>query len=191
MTSETVPLIGTDPDALEDFYREHVEAVQDFVARRVADPHRAADLTADVFLAAIDSAHKYRPGRGTPLGWIYGIARNVVANDGRRRWRAAKAGRRISGRALAEPDDLALLEDRIDAEARSRRLYEAMDRLSASERAVLELVALDGLAVADAAAVLRIKPAAARVRLHRARTKMRSDLAPPSPALVTAPSEAL
>ena len=39
--------IATDPEALEAFYREHVEAVQRFVARRVSDPHLAADLTAD------------------------------------------------------------------------------------------------------------------------------------------------
>ena len=44
-----VTTIGTDPDALESFYREHVWAVQRFVARRVSDPHVAADLTADVF----------------------------------------------------------------------------------------------------------------------------------------------
>ena len=55
----------SEPDALEAFYRDHVEAVQRFVARRVSDPHLAADLTADVFLAAIDSAASYdsRGGR--------------------------------------------------------------------------------------------------------------------------------
>jgi DNA-directed RNA polymerase specialized sigma24 family protein len=34
---------------------------------------------------------------------------------------------------------------------------------------VLELVAVDGLSVREAAAVLGIRPVAARVRLHRAR----------------------
>jgi hypothetical protein len=31
-----------------------VDAVQRFIARRVRDPYRVADLTADVFLSAID-----------------------------------------------------------------------------------------------------------------------------------------
>ena len=31
--------IGRDPDAFEAFYRDHLEAVQRFVARRVSDPH--------------------------------------------------------------------------------------------------------------------------------------------------------
>jgi RNA polymerase sigma-70 factor (ECF subfamily) len=48
--------IDRDPDAFEAFYRAHIELVRRFVARRVSDPHLAADLTADVFLAAIDAA---------------------------------------------------------------------------------------------------------------------------------------
>lgn len=37
--------IGRDPDAFETFYREHVRAVERFIARRVTDPQVAADLT--------------------------------------------------------------------------------------------------------------------------------------------------
>ncbi|MFD0776472.1 RNA polymerase sigma factor [Streptomonospora algeriensis] len=47
------------PDRFEEFYRRHVERITRFVARRVEDPHTAADLTADVFLAAIRSAAVY------------------------------------------------------------------------------------------------------------------------------------
>jgi RNA polymerase sigma-70 factor (ECF subfamily) len=171
--------IASDPDAFEDFYREHVEAVQRFVARRVDDPYLAADLTADVFLAAIDSAHAYRPGRVEPIGWLYGIARNVVAGERRRSGREQRARRRVPPSAeLIEAGDLARLHERIDAEAASRRLYEAMDRLSEGERAVLELVVLEELSVSEAAKVLGIRPVAARVRLHRARRRLQEALGP-------------
>lgn len=53
--------VGLDPDTFEAFYREHIEAVQRFVARRVDNPQLAADLTADVFLAVIKHADSYRP----------------------------------------------------------------------------------------------------------------------------------
>jgi hypothetical protein len=59
--------ITSDPDAFDRFYRRHVEAVQRFVARRVDDPYLAADLTADVFVAAIESAGSYRRSRGEPV----------------------------------------------------------------------------------------------------------------------------
>lgn len=78
---DDVRRIGTDPAAFEAFYREHVDAVERFVVRRVTDPHRAADLTAEVFLAAIESADGYRPSRGAPVAWLYGVARNVLAAD--------------------------------------------------------------------------------------------------------------
>ncbi|MPZ62922.1 MAG: sigma-70 family RNA polymerase sigma factor [Propionibacteriales bacterium] len=174
-----VARISRDPEVFEAFYRRHVDEVQRFIARRVADPYLAADLAAEVFLAAIESAHKYRPGRGAPVAWLYGIARNVLAAHRRRRAREVRVAVEVSGRALVDDDDLVRLEERIDAARQARHLYVAMDRLSESERAVLELVALDGLTAAEAAKVLRISPVAARVRLHRARGAMQRALAPP------------
>jgi len=38
MNPDELCRIEHDPDAFEAFYREHVEGVQRFVARRVADP---------------------------------------------------------------------------------------------------------------------------------------------------------
>lgn len=57
--------LNEDPEAFAAFYRRHVDGVMRFVVRRVSDPHLAADLTADIFLAAVDSGHTYRPGRGS------------------------------------------------------------------------------------------------------------------------------
>ena len=186
---EDLASIAHDPDAFEAFYRAHVEDIQAFIARRVDDPYLVADLTADVFLAAIDSAHSYRADRGPAAAWLFGVARNVVASHRRRRAREAFADRRISGRALVDDVDLVRLEERIDAQHQARRLYDAMERLSPAERAVLELVALEGLVVADVAGVLGISAVAARVRLHRARRVMQRELTPPVNAAIADLSE--
>lgn len=82
--SYQVARIGEDPDAFEAFYREHVQAVLRYATRRSRDPYAAADLTADVFLAAISAADGYREDLGSPIAWLYGIARNVVAAENRR-----------------------------------------------------------------------------------------------------------
>jgi RNA polymerase sigma factor (sigma-70 family) len=174
--AERLRWIGTDPDIFEAFYREHVEDLQRFVARRVGDRERAADLTAEAFLAAIDAAHRYRPGRGTPKAWLYGIARVLVANDRRRRGRERAGEEGLRGSALLDPEDAARIEARIDAAAQSRRLYAAMDSLPEAERAVLELVAIDELTVVEAATAIGVRPVTARVRLHRARRKLRAEL---------------
>ena len=181
MTSHPPPDVGsiaTNPDAFEAFYREHLETVHRFVARRVADPQLAADLTAEVFLAAVDSASTYRPDRGSPGAWLVGVARHVMATEFRRQSRDQAVVRRIAGRRLLDADSLARIEERIDAEREARELYEALASLPPRDRALMELIALDGLSVIEAAAVLGVKPGTARVRLHRSRARVQSQLTP-------------
>jgi len=164
--------IATDPEAFERFYRAHVEAVQLFVARRVDDPYLAADLTADVFVAAIESARSYRRSRGEPAAWLFGIARNVVADERRRKAKELRTAVRVRGRELLDEDDLTALHERIDRESAARELHADLEQLPDGERAVLELVALDGLSVVEAGRALGVGGVAARVRLHRARRRL-------------------
>ncbi|MER5220520.1 RNA polymerase sigma factor [Streptomyces flaveus] len=164
-----------DPELFEAFYRRHMDAVLRFVARRVDDPHTAADLTAEIFLAVLDSAHTYRPRLGSETAWLYGIARNVVSSERRRVAREAERDLRLSGRRLLEADDIARLEDKLDAESPGRRVLAALARLPEGERAVMELIAVDQLTVTEAAAALGIRQVTARVRLHRARKALRGE----------------
>lgn len=76
------------------FYRRHVAAVLAFYAKRGVDSHRAGDLTAETFAAALLARRRYRPERAPARTWLLGIAANKLA-DSRRRWgredRALKA----------------------------------------------------------------------------------------------------
>lgn len=181
--------LGRDPDAFEAFYRDHVQAVERFVARRVDDPQVAADLTADIFLAVIERSDTYRAERGSPTAWLFGVARNVVADSRRRRARELRAASRLSGRALLDDDAIARIESRIDAEREARRVLAALESLPGRDRALLELVVVDGLPLTDVAAQLGVEPGTARVRLHRARRRL-ADLARPDAPPVPATSEA-
>ena len=167
--------IGTDQAAFSAFYRAHVAEVTRFVARRVADPHLAADLTADVFLAVIEAASRYRGSTGGPRTWLFGIARNVIAAEFRRSARERRTEALVAGRRLLDAEDIDQLVAKIDAARQVRQLHEELRALPEGERAVLELVAVDGLTVAEAAAALGIRPVTARVRLHRARRTLRPD----------------
>jgi RNA polymerase sigma-70 factor (ECF subfamily) len=164
-----VRLIGTDPAAFTEFYRAHVAEVTRFVARRVVDPQLVADLTAEVFLAVIEAAARYRGSFGGPRTWLYGIARNAIAAEFRRSAREQRAERLIAGRRLLDADDIDRLTEQIDAYRQVRELHKMLQALPEGERAVLELVSVDGFTVAEAAAALNIRQVTARVRLHRAR----------------------
>jgi RNA polymerase sigma-70 factor (ECF subfamily) len=164
-----------DPELFEEFYRRHVDAVLRFVARRVDDPHTAADLTAEIFLTVLHSAHSYRPHLRSETAWLFGIARKVVSSERRRVAREAERDLRFSGRRLLEADDIVRIEDRLDAESPGRRALAALARLPEGERAVMELIAVDQLTVTEAAAALGIRQVTARVRLHRARKTLRRE----------------
>lgn len=177
MTDSEIGRIGYDPEAFEVFYRAHVAAIGRFVARRVDDPYLVADLTTEVFMAAVSSARSSPVVRGEPITWLYGIARNVVNLEWRRQAREKRAVSKLAGMRPPSSDNVAQLEARIDAESKARELYKAMADLSDAERAVIELVGIDGLSVRDAATALGIGAVAARMRLHRARKQLKQQLA--------------
>lgn len=167
--------IGRDSDAFESFYREHLESIQRFIARRVDDPEDAADLTAEVFMAAIKASATYR-GDAVPLAWLYGIARNVVSGHHRSRARAIRAVQRIDTRELLDDDATGRILDRIESQQQARCLYQSLAGLPGRQRAIVELVAVDGMTLTEAANALGITPGNARVRYHRARRRLAQDL---------------
>jgi RNA polymerase sigma factor (sigma-70 family) len=89
---------------------------------------------------------------------------------------ALRAKQQLQGHALLDADDYARVEERIDAASDLRRTYAAMQRLTHQDRQLLELVAVDGLSAVEAARALSISPVAARVRLTRARSRLRAAL---------------
>ena len=94
----------------------------------------------------------------------------------RKQARELRAVSRVGGQALLDDASLERITERIDAERSTRALYRSLDALPAKQRAVVELVAVDGLSLAEAAAALGIAPGAARTRYHRARTRLRTEL---------------
>ncbi|WP_242706230.1 RNA polymerase sigma factor [Streptomyces sp. KO7888] len=160
------------------FYDENFHSVLGFVTRRTNCPQLAADLTADIFLAALESAAQYDPRRGEPGAWLYGIARRVLASHYRGSARERRAMSRLEGHRLLDETDIAALDEQIDAGRTARQLIERHSALIEPLRDVLDLVAVDGLTPREAAQVLGINRATVRVRLHRARRALSAELTP-------------
>jgi RNA polymerase sigma-70 factor, ECF subfamily len=139
----------------ERLYRANVDAVTAYFARRSADPHVVADLTADTFVTAITSFGSFDPGRGTVRAWVFGIARHVYAAHCEAYGQQQDRLQRLAGRRDLEPDQVEELLDRIDAERAGRDLVSGLGMLPDRDRALVELVDLAGggaLAVAGAVA---------------------------------------
>jgi RNA polymerase sigma factor (sigma-70 family) len=167
---------GRDRAAFEEFYRRTVARVVAFAARRCRRPQEVPDLVAAIWLEVIASADRFDPGRGKAVPWVLGVAAKVTASDARRRARERLAAARLAGRRLLDEDDHARLERAIDAAAIAPGVRAAIESLPEGERLVVELVALEGLSPAGAGQALGLRPAAARMRLARARRKLREAL---------------
>ena len=157
----------------EEIYRANVGAITAFFARRSRDPHVVADLTSDTFVEAITSFGTFDPARGVARAWLFGIARHVylrhcgqVAGD-------RTAVRQLAGRRELDGDQVGDLLRRIDAEQPGRELIRRWERLPPTDRLAVELVDLVGLTPKEAATAVGVSPGALRIRLFRARAKLR------------------
>ena len=127
----------------------------------------APDLTAETFAQAWISKRRFRDGlRRLRAPWLHGIARNVLRESARRDRVETRARER-----LGLPLDLAAEDgyDKVDARLSPRTsLADAVDGLPEHERRALELRVVDELPYDEIARRLRLRPAAARLRVSRA-----------------------
>ena len=104
-----------------------------------------------------------------PLPWLFATARNLVFAEARRSARAASLPATEPAAAVPEPQEL------------DPALSRALRSLSRLDREALLLVAWEDLTPGQAARSLGINPAAFRVRLLRARRRLRARLESPDP----------
>ena len=171
----------------EALYRANVAAVTAYFARRSAEPQTVADLTADTFVQAITSFATFDPRKGTPRAWVFGIARRIYAAHCQAHSQQRSRVERLAGRRELAPDEVGDLIDRIDAERPGRALVTRLTTLPATDRAAVELVDLAGLEPKEAAQVLGVAPGTLRMRLMRARARLRKADSP-DPAHGTDPA---
>jgi RNA polymerase sigma factor (sigma-70 family) len=88
-----------DAEAFGAFYRRYERPILGYLLTRVRDAEIAADLTSEVFAAALEAAGSFDPGRGGSVsasGWLFTIAHNTLVSSFRR-GRVAEAARRRLG----------------------------------------------------------------------------------------------
>lgn len=161
-------------DLFEQVYRTSGTAVLGYALRRTASREDALDVVAETFATAWRrrSDMPAEPDEARP--WLFGIARRCLANAARRTDRAGRLGERLAG-AFASgdvPDPAVLHEQSVETQLMRR----ALAQLSDDDRELVTLIAWEGMTPAGAATVLGLSTGTARVRLHRARTRLRAHL---------------
>ena len=176
------PPFPTDPPAtsvdvrFEEAYRSAGTAVLGYALRRAPSREDALDVVAETFATAWRRRDDLPAEPAEVRPWLFGIARRCLANTVRSTHRAGRLGQRLADSfvAGAVPDPAAGAED-------GGRAQQALDDLSPDDRELVTLIAWEGLTPAEAATALGLAPGTARVRLHRARTRLRAALSAPAP----------
>jgi RNA polymerase sigma factor (sigma-70 family) len=70
-----------EPELFGELYRRHEPSVLGYFRHWSASPEVAADLTAETFALALSSISGYQHDRGEFVGWLFGIARHVLARS--------------------------------------------------------------------------------------------------------------
>jgi RNA polymerase sigma factor (sigma-70 family) len=154
------------PDPFEALYTAHFQEIAAYVRRRVP-PEDADDVTAQVFTVAWRRRTSV-PDPPQDRLWLFGVARNCVADAERATRRRRRLHDRLS--AAARPPGGAEPDPRHDLVAA------AISGLRPRDREALLLVLWDGLSQAEAAAVLQCSPNAVEHRYRRARAAIRAAL---------------
>lgn len=162
----------TDKEAFGQLYERYHDKIYNYVYYRTGNVDDAADLTAKVFMRALQHIGRYED-KGVPFSaWLYRIAHNLVANwhrDNSRRqmlslddiaqWRISDDGPEFAAQ---------LMEDRV-------ALLASMRRLPTDRQELLILKFVENLSNAEIGDVMQRSEGAIKSLYHRTLLALRDD----------------
>ena len=152
-------------NTFKDFYSRQRQKFFSYLVRRSGDYHLACDIMQESFTRLYE---KYSVESFTPQ-LLYTIGRNLV-HDALRRQRRNLTLPEEKDQPTIDPNQALMVRDEY------RRVMAAMRRLEDDERDLLALVVSSELSYRELAAITGISEANVKVKIHRARKKLRNFL---------------
>ena len=174
-------------DALQ--FQEVYDAFQPKILRylaRMIGPDEAEDLTQDVFLKIMQALPGFR-GQSSVSTWLYRIATNAALDKLRRsslqriipvaaNGPGGEAGTGNEEEDVAVTDETPSAEQQLIREEMRDCIMEYVQKLPENYRTVIVLSELEGLKNSEIAEVLGVTLDTVKIRLHRARAKLKEAL---------------
>lgn len=154
--------------AFDKIYRSLSPVLHKYLLSLTLSAVRAEELLQETFLQLHRARNTYQPERPAKP-WIFGIARHVYLMDCRAWYRR----HRLEESGWEEPPELAVPSS-FEGFASRDQLRRGLAQLSSEQREPLLLHHFWGLSFKEIAGVLGIREGAAKVRAHRALTKLRA-----------------
>ena len=172
MPLTTVPAVD-----LSEVFRQYREPIRGYVRSLVRNPEEAEEITQETFLRAHRKLSGLQdPARISP--WLYRIATNISYDRLRRSARQPYVDSLSEPKvAASEPVDREpRLDLLIDQGEMSSCVREYIEALPDTYRAAILLHDVEGLSNPEIARLLGVSLATAKIRVHRARKKLREAL---------------
>ena len=151
-------------DATIDLIEAEIPRLRRYARFLVGDVDRADDLVQECLTRAIAKIDSWQPGTNM-RAWLFVIMRNCYFNDLRRKSRSP---------IIEEAEDtFASTPGNQEAHLALQEVRRAFLQLSEEHREVLLLIAIEGLAYEEAAAIIGVPIGTVRSRASRARQALR------------------
>jgi RNA polymerase sigma-70 factor (ECF subfamily) len=137
-----------------------------FALRLAGDRHDAEDLVQRACVRALERQHQLQPGTST-LSWMFSIVYSVWLNEVRARQTRRHGSIQWTDELADTVADPAALSP--ETYTLNRQIISAVERLPDAQRAVMLLVAVEGLSYREAAIALDVSIGTVMSRLARAR----------------------
>ena len=161
------------PLSVEDLARELAQPMKRYLARYVGDPGVAEDLWQETLIRMHRGSSSFE-GRSSAKTWVFSIATRVAADYLRSPGHNASV---VELTAVAEPvDSDRAIDEQMVIDEMNRCVRDVIDSLPDDYRSALILHDLEGLTAKRVAEVCGCSVASAKIRIHRARLRLKDAL---------------
>jgi RNA polymerase sigma-70 factor (ECF subfamily) len=152
-----------DKQAIGELYRRHVDIIYRYVYARVQNAVVAEDLTAQVFLRALEGLPNYEPAGKPLLAWLYRIARARTVDH----WRQQQRSQQVPLDDTLAAGDFRP-EEFVEAESEWLLAIDLLAQLTDDQQYVIFLRFLGDMSLQEVAETLGKTVGATKALQHRA-----------------------
>jgi RNA polymerase sigma-70 factor (ECF subfamily) len=176
--SQLIQMAKDDTAAFGELYERHVRRIYNYIYYRTSNAQDAEDLTAKVFMRALNHVENYDE-RGVPFtAWLYRIAHNLVAN-----WYRDRSRRKIipldefveKGMRSELPEVVAEQQEEQD------RMLESIQRLPSDRQQLLILKYVERMSNAEIGEIMGKTEGAVKSLYYRTLSFLREDMSHDAP----------
>jgi RNA polymerase sigma-70 factor (ECF subfamily) len=173
-------LAAGNAEVWREFLSREIPQLYGMFMRRWPNPSLAEELVQKTVLDAVRGCASYDPSRGKPEEWIFGIARNNIRLEIRKRASRPSVDGDISS-YVNTIDTEPLPDEVLEQKETAAIVRSALSKLESKKQTVLKAKYMEGLAAQQIAQQMGITEKAVHSLLYRARISLREELKRISP----------